>query len=217
MIPWALAALALAASIYATRRMFGGYPSRQPPLACIARREAAFLERAAEAMFPAGGAIPLSGAEADLPAFADRYLSGLHPRIRLQVRLLLCLFEQVTLFLPAPGKGGHRRFSALRVEQRVQVLQAWSESSNSLRQLVFTALRAILTMGYLGHPRALRHLRLAPLDFESPVLEVDLLYPPIGRGPESIRYSRADLSAPSDGTPLDPFGPLHPDYLEDSS
>ena len=74
--------------------------------------------------------------------------------------------------------------------------------------------RAILCMGYLAHPRVLRQLRLAPRAFETPVCEADLLYPPIGRGPEAIRYSSADLTPPSDGTPLSVEGPLHPRYAE---
>jgi hypothetical protein len=30
----------------------------------------------------------------------------------------------------------------------------------------------------------------------------------------AIRYTREDLTAPSDGTPVDLAGPLHPDYAE---
>jgi len=81
-----------------------------------------------------------------------------------------------------------------------------------LRRLVFTALRAVLTMGYLGHPRALRHLRLAPLDFETPVVEADLLYPRVGAPRSSIALGPADLRSGEPAGPLDPAGPLHPDY-----
>ena len=207
----------LAAAALALRRVFAGYPAADPDFAYVSPREARFLASAAEAMFPAGGAIPLSGVEADLPRFADRYLAVVHPRVRLQMRMLFLLFAQATLVFPAPGRGGHRRFSDLGVEQRMAVLRGWSESALFVRALVFTALRAVLTMGYLGHPVAMRHLRVAPLDFETPVLEPDLLYPPIGKGPESIRYATADLTPPSDGTPLDPHGPLRADYREAAS
>lgn len=217
MITQAVVAIALVAAVYVGLRLFGRYPRPETPYEYISAGEAHFLQRAAEAMFPSGGAIPLSGADADLPGFADRYLASLHPRVRMQIHLLLTFFEQATIFFPAPGRGGHRRFSGLALEQRIEVLHAWSESQSFLRSLVFTALRAVLTMGYLGHPVPMRHLRLAPLDFESPVLEVDLLYPPIGKGPESIRYTRADLTPPSDGTPLDPHGPFHPDYHREPS
>jgi hypothetical protein len=209
--------LALAFCVYAFRRLFAGYGDRDEALQCLSAREAVFLDAAAEAMFPADGAIPLSGIDAQLPRFADRYLGCLHPRIRLQIRLLLMFFEQIPFFLPAPGRRGHRRFTRLDLEQLIAVLRAWSESSSGLRVLVFTALRAVLTMGYLGHPVALRHLRLAPLVIESPVLEPDLLYPPIGQGRGAIAYTRADLTAPSTGEPLDFTGPLHPDYREGTS
>ena len=53
---------------------------------------------------------------------------------------------------------------------------------------------------------------LAPRRIETPVCEADLLYPPIGRGPEAIAYTRADLSAPGTRPPLAPDTPLHPDY-----
>lgn len=211
-----LVLLVLAFGGYAIRRLVGGYPRRDEVLQTLSAREASFLDAAAEGMFPAGGAIPLSGLEAHLPRFADRYLGSLHPRIRLQVRLLFLFFEQVTLFLPAPGSGGHRRFSKLDLEQRIAVLKAWSDSRSSLRGLVFTALRAVLTMGYLGHPVVMRHLRLAPLAINSPVLDPDLLYPPIGKGREEIVYTRSDLSGPSAGEPLDLAGPLHPAYREDA-
>jgi hypothetical protein len=208
-------ALLFAFTVYAIRRLFAGYPARAENFETLSPREAAFLDAAADAMFPSGGAIPLSGGDAALPEFADRFLVSLHPRIRMQIRLLLTFFEQVTFFLPAPGRGGHRRFSGLDFEQRVAVLRSWSESRNSLKSLVFTALRAVLTMGYLGHPVTMRHLRLAPLDIESPVLEPDLLYPPIGRSLADISHTRADLDAPSAGLPLDLEGPLHPLYRED--
>jgi hypothetical protein len=96
----------------------------------------------------------------------------------------------------------------------VAALEGWRTSRLYLRRLVFMSLRAILSMGYLAHPRVLRQLRQAPLDFETPVCEADLLFPPIGRGPEAIRYSSADLTPPSDGTPLSLDGPLHPRYAE---
>ena len=67
-------------------------------------------------------------------------------------------------------------------------------------------------MGYLGDPVVMRHLRVAPLAIDSPVCEADLLYPAIGARPDTIALGPADLTPPSDGTPLDLDGLLHPDY-----
>ncbi|MGH0036703.1 MAG: gluconate 2-dehydrogenase subunit 3 family protein [Myxococcota bacterium] len=206
--------LLLAALAYAVWRLFLGYPRRERTFDHLRPGEVAFLDAAADAMFPAGGALDLSGRDVDLPGYVDRYFATLNGSKRLQIRLLLTLVEQATIFFPAPAPRGRRRFSALSASQRETVLRDWSNSRLFLRRLVFTALRAVLTMGYLGHPSALRQLRLAPYDIQPAIVEADLLYPPIGRHPDSITLTRDDLTGPSDGTPLDLDGPLHPDYAE---
>jgi hypothetical protein len=211
-ILWIVVMTAVAFSL---RRVFLGYPSPRTQLRVIARRDAAFLEAAAEAMFPAGGALALSGRDVDLPGFVDGYLAALPPHLRLQIRALFLLVEQATLVFPPPGPWRFRRFrrfSALTPEQRVAVFEGWTGSRLSARRLVFTALRAVLTMGYLGHPAVLRLLRLAPYDIRTPVCEADLLYPRVGAHPDSIELTRADLTPPSDGRPIELDGPLHPDF-----
>jgi hypothetical protein len=208
---WILLALFVAYSVW---RLFLGYPKPRSSHRLLARREAAFLDAAAEATFPPGSAIPLSGRDADLPGYTDSFLLSLPGHLRLQVRAMFMLFEQATIFFPAKGRGGRRRFSSLSPEQRVEALESWSQSRFFLRRLAFTALRAVLTMGYLGHPVAMRSVGLAPYDFPSPVCEGDLLYPRIGAHPDTIRFTEADLWK-SDGTPLDLDGPIHPDYTRD--
>lgn len=195
------------------RRAFFGYERARRDFEVLAPREVALIEKTAEVMFPAGGAIPFSGIDADLPGYADRFLAAIEPGVRRQIRALFALFEHVTLLFPAPGWGGWKRFSSLTIEQRELVLNGWSNSPNFARQLVFTALRAVLTMGYLGHPEVMRHLRVAPYAFDSPVVEADLLYPRVGLPPSTIRLGESDLTGPSDGTPVDLEGPLHPRYV----
>jgi len=215
-IAWlAVAFLVAFLAAWSVRRLFFGYPPPRARYGHLARREAAFLDAAAEATFPPGGAIPLSGREADLPGYADPFLASLPRHLRLQVRAMFMLFEQATLLLPAPGRGGRRRFSALSSEQRVAVLEGWSGSRYFLRRLAFTALRAVLTMGYLGHPIAMRSVRLAPYDFPSPVCDADLLYPRIGEHPRTIAWRPEDRFE-SDGTPLALDGKVHPDYAGDT-
>jgi hypothetical protein len=198
------------------RRAFFGYAKPDREFEILVPREVALIETTAEVMFPAGGAIPFSGLDADLPGYADRFLSAIEPGVRRQIRALFALFEHVTMFFPAPGWNGGKRFSSLSIEQREIVLQGWSSSPNFARQLVFTALRAVLTMGYLGHPEVLRRLRLAPYAFDSPIVEADLLYPKIGAHPDMIALSEEDLTPPSDGTPVDLEGPVHHLYAETS-
>lgn len=213
MITW-LVTLAFVFAI--VNRVVLGYPKPRRQFKVLARREVAFLNAAAEVLFPAGGAIPFSGIDADIPSYADRFLAALEPRVRIQIRALFAMFEHVTLFLPAGGVTGFRRFSSLTYQQRELVMQAWSGSPNFYRQLVFTALRAVLTMGYLGHPVVARHLNVAPYAIDTPICEADLLYPQIGQHPNENLYTEADLTPPSDGTPLDLEGPLDPNYLAPS-
>ena len=138
----------------------------------------------------------------------------LHPMRRSQIRLLLFFFEHATMFFWAPGAAGWRRFSALSLQQRIEVLRRWHSSHFFARRLVFTALRSVLGIVYLAHPGTMRHLRVAPYDFPSPVLDADVLYPPIGQGPDAIPYAAEDRTPPSQGVPIDLDSPVHPDYAE---
>ena len=193
------------------------YPRPAPPAPGatwrrLTRVEVAVVEAAADTLFPPGGEIPPSGSEAGVAAFLDRYLDAVPPAVRRLMRLLLVLVEHGTLLFPAPGWNGFRRFSALSEAQRVAVLDGWRRSRLFPRRLVFTSLRALLAMGYLADPRVLRALDLAPRDIEPGVVEADLLYPPVGRGREAIRWTAADLTPPGTRPPLGPDTPLHPDY-----
>jgi len=211
MLGWILVA---AAGGYGLSRIVVGYPAPRARYERLLRNEAAFLTAASEALFPRGGAVEPSGLDADIPGYVDRYLGDLPPKLSFLMRCLFLLFEHATLFLRAPGSGGRRRFSALSREQQVAVLERWRSAGIFPMRLVFTSLRAILTMGYLAAPAVLRALRLAPYDIATPVAEADLLYPPIGKGPGAIRFRRSDLTPASDGRPLDLDGPLHPAYVE---
>jgi len=107
-----------------------------------------------------------------------------------------------------------RRFSSQDVEHRVAALDGWAESTLFFRRVVFTGLRAVLTMGYFAHPPVVRRLGLAPLAIESPICAADLLYPRIGERPESIGKTAADLTGPSGGIPLLRDGLLHRGFAE---
>ncbi len=165
-------------------------------------------------MYPAGGPISSSGLDADLPGYIERLMAASRLHTRLLLHVLFFLVEHGTLVFPTPGRGGMRRFSSQRVEQRVAALDGWAESTIFFRRVVFTSLRAVLTMGYFAHPPVVRQLGLAPLAIESPICEADLLYPRIGERPDSIGLTVADLTLPSEGIPLPQDGPLHPGFAE---
>ncbi len=212
-----LAALLAGAVGYGLWRVFLGYPAPRTPLLCLARREAATVDAVAEAMFPPGGSIPASGLEANAPRYLDRLLDVSHPRIRLLVRLLFFLVEHATLFFPAPGRLGLRRFSALSFDQRVAVLDGWNHSRLFARRLVFTSLRALMTLAFFAHPPVARALRVAPYAIESPVREADLLYPRVGAPSSTIPYTAADLSPERALPPIAYDAPLHPAWAEGAS
>jgi hypothetical protein len=201
---------------FAIKRVAIGYPNPGRRYRALHRAEVAFISSAAEAMYPPGGTISSSGLDADLPNYIDRLMMASRPRIRWLMHLLFVLMEHATLLFPAPGRGGARRYSALDAEQRVAILDGWAESSLFVRRVVFTSLRAVLTLGYFAHPPVLRTLGLAPPAIDSPICEADLLYPRIGAHPESIQKTRSDLTPPSAGIPLTRDRPLHDGFAESS-
>ena len=211
MLAWILLGIAVG---YGLMRVCAGYPRPERSYAVLVPREVALLRAAGNATFPAGGELSPSGDEVDLAGYTDHWLTLVTPRMRLLMRLLFFLIEHGTLFFPAPRPRGWRRFSSLSTEQQAAALEGWRTSRLYPRRVAFMSLRAIFSMGYLAHPRVLRQLRQAPLAFETPVCEADLLFPPVGRGLGAIRYSSADLTPPSDGTPLSLEGALHPRYAE---
>jgi hypothetical protein len=205
------------AALLAARRVWAGYPPPAVPSRVLARRELGALSAAADAVFPAGGAISASGSDAEVAERTDNWLAEITVSMRVLVRLLLFLVEHATLFLPAPGRGGFRRFSSLAPEQRDAVLRGWAGSGLAPRRLVFQSLRAVLTMSYLSDPSVLRELGLAPRDVEPGYCEADLLFPPIGHGPEAIRVEPADLRDVEAPAQLACDAPLDPRYVAPGS
>ncbi len=199
---------------YVVARAALGYPDPPREYRRLWRGEVALISSAAEAMYPAGGPIPSSGLDADLPGYLERLMAASQLQTRILLHLLFFLVEHGTLLFPTPGRGGLRRFTSQSVEGRVAALDGWAESALFVRRVVFTSLRAVLTMGYFAHPPVLRRLGLAPLAIESPICEADLLYPLIGERPASIGLTAADVTAPSAGIPLPQDGPLDPRFAE---
>jgi hypothetical protein len=199
---------------YLVSRVAIGYPDPRRNYRRLGRGEVALISSAAEAMYPPGGPISSSGLDADLPDYIERLMTASRLQTRILLHLLFFLVEHGTLLFPTPGRGGMRRFSAQDVEHRVAALDGWAESTLFSRRVVFTSLRAVLTMGYFAHPPVVRQLGLAPLAIESPICEADLLYPRIGERPESIGMTTEDLTAPSAGIPLPQDGPLDPGFTE---
>jgi len=201
-----IVALLAGLALLVVRRVWSGYPASPHPI--LAPREAALLQAAGLGLYPPGGAVPRSGADADLVGYAARYFEAVPPSTRRLMRLLFFAFEQGTCVFAAPGRGGRRRFSALSLAQRAAVLEAWRSSRWFPLRLAFTSLRAILSMGYFADPEVQAQLHLTPFVIASPPVEADGLYPPVGQ-------ARQGLVVPA--SPLDPHqrpagvDPLRPD------
>jgi hypothetical protein len=206
-------ALLLVGAVAGLRRLLAGYPHPPGRWQVLSPGEVALLEAAADTIYPPGGPVPPSGCEAGVPVWVDGYVAALPARMRLLTRALLMLVENATLLFPAPPPRGWRRFSALSPPQRSAALEGWRTSRLFPRRLVFMSLRAILTMGYFASPAVLRAVGLAPRAVAPAVVEADLLFPRVGRRRDSIAFTAADLR-PSDGRPVFPDAPLHPDFAE---
>jgi hypothetical protein len=152
-----LAAAALLAALL-VRALFLGYPRAVLRGVLLSRKEQAIVSACADALFPPGGPIPVSGTEAGLVGYMDRYLGRL-PRVpRLLARLLLFSIEHGPwIFGPRPA-----RFTRLRPVERVAVLRAMARSTLYFRRVSFLSLRTMLTMGYLAHPEVARRMHIVP-------------------------------------------------------
>jgi hypothetical protein len=205
-------ALLAALSVAVYRRAYSGYRRAPAGLARLNRGEAAFIDAVAEVLFPASAGLTLSGIDAQLPLYIDRHLDALPRTQRLQIRLLFLVVEHLTLVLPGHEPGGRRRYSSLTAASRVAFLENLSRHPNSLLRLLFTALRSVFVLGYLGHPANLHGLGLSPMEIEPAVSDAELLFPRVGGLVSSIGFEEKDRTDPLLHGPLDPNGKRHRAY-----
>ncbi len=156
-LPWIVAAAAATVVLLAIlliRGFFLGYPPRSVPTGKLTRKEQAVIAACADAYFPAGGPIPISGTEAGLVAYMESYMDRLPSTTRFLSRALLLIVEHGPLFF------GPRfaRFTRLSPEERIASLKGMGESSIYFRRICFTSMRAMLTMGYLANPTVCRQM-----------------------------------------------------------
>ncbi|HVY45725.1 MAG TPA: hypothetical protein VHB21_07590 [Minicystis sp.] len=152
---------ACAAALLVVRAVSFGYPKPAFAAKNLARKEQAIVAAVADAMFPKGGPIPLSGTEAGLVGYMDAYVGRMPNPSRLLCRLLLRLLEH------GPWLFGPRRtrFTRLSQRERLAALDDMRTSSIYFRRVAFLSMRTMLTMGYLANGDVARSMRmpLAPL------------------------------------------------------
>lgn len=160
--PWLTVSLvgAVFAIVALVRGVLFGYPQKALEPSILSGKEQAILSVCADALFPSGGTLPLSGTQAGVLPFFDAMLRELPRQNRLLIRALLQLLEHGPWIFNAKS-----RLSRQSPQDRVETLRAWSQSRIYLLRTAFIGIRALLTMAYLeNHDVAVRVGHLPNLD-----------------------------------------------------
>jgi hypothetical protein len=148
-------AIAIAAVVaLLARGLFLGYPPAALSPAALSAKEQAIVAACADALFPPGGPIPLSGTDAGLVPYMDHSVQRLPRATALLIRLLFLFIEH------GPWIFGPRlaRFTRLRPEERVRALRGMATSRIYFRRVAFLSLRTMLSMGYLANEAVARRI-----------------------------------------------------------
>jgi hypothetical protein len=154
---WLLASLSLLAlAALLARGVFLGYPASGVVTRNLSRKEQAILAAAADALFPPGGPIPLSGTEAGAIPYLDAYVGRVDATQRALMRLLFQAVEHVPWIL------GPRfaRFTRLDAAARIVFLRKLASSDHYFLRVIFLSLRIMLTMAYLANEEVARRMRI---------------------------------------------------------
>lgn len=163
---WIAGALALAGAV-SWLVGFAGYGAKLLPSGAFSAKEQRVIAAAADAVFPARGPIPVSGTEAGLLPYLDRYLRNLPRGPAVLLHLLFHFVEH------APWIWGPRRvrFTRQTPEQQRAYLAHMSGSDLYFLRVSFTSMRALFTMAYLADPRVAEAMGIRQLaaPFEAPL------------------------------------------------
>lgn len=136
--------------------LFMGYPKKSFESGFLLAKEQAIVAAFADTLFPPGGPIPLSGTQAGVIAYFDKYVARLPPQQGVLIRLLLWFVEHGPwIFGPRPV-----RFTSLNERDRLRVMEAMRTSPIYFRRIAFLSMRTMLTMGYLANPEVARAMRM---------------------------------------------------------
>ncbi|MBM4377296.1 MAG: hypothetical protein FJ095_19625 [Deltaproteobacteria bacterium] len=136
--------------------LFTGYGAPVLREATLGAREQALVAAVADAFFPPGGPIPLSGTQAGLVRYFDGYVGRSEPFPRFMLRLLLIYAElEPLIFGPR-----HVRFTRLTQDERLAALESAGLSSIYFRRVTFISMRAVMTMGYLANAEVAKAMRM---------------------------------------------------------
>jgi hypothetical protein len=160
MSPFAIAAVLFGAVLVlaVVREVALGYPRPLLEASVLSKKQQALVAAAADALFPPGGPIPISGTEAGLVAYMDGYVRRSPPRFRALIGLLLT-FVELAPWLFGPRRA---RFTRLAPAEREQALARLATSDVYFLRASFLSLRTMLSMGYLANAAVARALAAVP-------------------------------------------------------
>lgn len=126
-------------------------------LADLTAQEKEILALAADATFPKGGAIDMSGTEAGVPEYFENYFRKLPPDKQKLIHLMLHFVETIPLIF-----GPERNlFSLMKEEDREKALD-FSDKSLYFHRVALQSLRVLLTMGYMANEDVQKKIGCVP-------------------------------------------------------
>lgn len=153
----AVIALLLVVALLVRGTVFGYPAAMLPKGAVMTAKEQAIVAACADALFPHGGPIPLSGTEAGLVLYMDNNLRRLPTSTRALVRLLFLLIEHGPWVL-----GPRPRFTRQTQEQRIHTLATMAVSRLYFLRVAFLSMRTLLSMGYLANSAVAEQIGMTP-------------------------------------------------------
>ena len=114
----------------------------------LRRREYTIVAALADTIFPPGSAIGLSGTEARVPEYIDRWLDGQGEAKAGEFRLMMMVFEHGTAAFGLRV----RRFTDLGPEARERYLRRWETTRLYSRRMLAMALKSALGIAYFAYP-----------------------------------------------------------------
>ncbi len=141
------------------------------------RREQKLIAAVADAYFPPGGPIPLSGTDAGIVPYFDRYMERSPKRTAFLMRLLIVFTEMS----PFAFGSMRKRFTSLPHAEQIRHLSEAATSQVYFRRVSFVSLRALMTMAYLANDEVAKHMNMVfdpdPFGIGDRVYETDVAQP----------------------------------------
>jgi len=134
----------------------GRYDAVQPAceLIYLRKREYTIVAALADTIFPPGNEIGLSGTEARVPEYIDRWLEGQGEAKAGEFRMMMMLFEHGTAAFGLRV----RRFTNLSTQAQENYLRRWETTRLYSRRMLAMALKSALGIAYFAHPEVQKRI-----------------------------------------------------------